>query len=765
MLPQIFSDGAEITTRFDLFIDLSGSDLNSSEADHHLHLLQAQTLRNFGSPRVYVVRPEPSFQEVVEHPYGGVELLRRAIKDSASRRRGLVVIVGAWRPNNECLGALADVALIDPMIASVQPRFEEPDGVISLPGGAEKVLPLGALQSMPRTTLAPELLSALFVLTPRALLAAPTLFSSSLDHAFLELLIGLRRRGFRNVLCNRIAVPFPLNPALAYPRVEFGCQRSDSAWQRDVALGLHWLSSMPERKLEALLSGAFSPTGRRRLLLDCRGVSALHNGTAQAVIGFLHGFSQLNQTTFDIVVLATRDGADFHDIITRFPCFEIQFDHPQGTFFAAVLLSQPWSSSTIIELHRSSLIIVFNILDTIAWDVMYPVSEELGNVWKVIGQIADGLLFNSKFSLQRYNFRFTPIKSIRQKVTYHSFSAEEIIPKTTTVVSRKIKKPFLLLIGNKYDHKEVTPTLEILVQAFPCTRIVVLGINNFPSPLVSTYESGAIDGNDIHALMGNATVIIFPSHYEGFGLPVVEGLAHGTRVIVRDSPLWQEIAGLSQRPELIVPFEDEIELVDAVSSALKGISPETPKRASQGQRILTWSDCAQNILDLIEEIDREVDGSRWLGRDAILRMDSLEAIQQQFNPVPVNTPPISTSPANAPPTDAPPTNAPPANAPPANAPPTNVPPANAPPANAPPANAPPANAPPINDPLTNASPTNAPPPNVNDLEKTILDRAIKYYILVQSLKYVLTLFSRRRRNKYKHREKVARRLADQVKDT
>ncbi len=609
---------------YDVFIDLTSAALNSVETDCHLRLLEEEAGINFDGRRVTVVRPGTVVQEgrgcryLFGAPCDAVGLLRRAIKDAATRRCGLAVIVGAWRPTNDSLCALAQVGALDPMIASVQPRFLLCDvrRVLSLPGGPEFLLPLAALRSIPRTIVSPELVSALFILTPRALSAAPAITSDSLEHAFLELLIGLRRRGFRNVVCNHIAVPFPLNPALAYPRSVSLRESPDWVWQEDAVLGLRWLANMPERKLEVVLAGAFSSQGRRRLLLDCRGLTATHNGTAGAVLGFLDGFAKLKQNAFEIIVLASKEAAYFHKLSERFSCFGIQLDRPRGSFVAAVLLNQPWSFSTITELHRLASIIVFNMLDTIAWDVIYAASDDLGRIWSLIGQLADGILFNSKFSLDRYRFRFTPSSKVLLKVTYHSVVADEIIPKD--IAHNSLDEPFLLVMGNKYDHKDVTPTLSTLVQAFPFTRIVAIGVSSFPWPLVSTRESGDVDTGEIHTLMANAAAIVFPSHYEGFGLPVVEGLAHGTRVIVRDSPLWDEIANVSQRPELIVPFRDEIELVDAVGCALRGLSPSRPGYAVGTSRAVpSWSDCAQRVLDLVEEIAVEADGSRWLARDAL----------------------------------------------------------------------------------------------------------------------------------------------------
>ena len=572
-------------TRFDVFIDLSSNLLSAEERYEHLRLFEAEFRLDFEERRITVARPAlasdyPDCGSGSLRRDDAVGLLRKAISDAASQRRGLAVILGAWQPNNECISSLAELAECDPMIASAQPRFAllDADAVVGLPEGSGALLPLAALPSMPRTTITPELLSALCVLSPRGLLAAPPIEGDFIRQAITKLLIGLRRRGFRNLVCNHIAVPFPLDPALVYPQPVLDVNNSGLAWRQDEIQGRQWLANMPEQRYEAILAGAFSNEGRPRLLLDCRGVSPMQNGTALSVLGFLRGFAEIDPNPFDIVVLISKESALFHNLTTRFSCFEIQTDGPHGSFFAAVLLNQPWSMSAVKDLHKLSPIIIFNMLDTIAWDIIYALphdlTNDLGKTWAMLGQVADGLLFISQFSLDRFAFRFAIHPEINLAITHLSTVAKEIIPNETHISD--LTGNYLLVVGNNYDHKDVQSTLSTLVDAFPFVKIVALGINYCASPQVTALESGNIDGGALHALMANATAMIFPSHYEGFGMPVVEGLAHRTRVIVRDLTLWHEIASLSHSSELIVPFNDEIELVAAVGNALHRIRAIRP---------------------------------------------------------------------------------------------------------------------------------------------------------------------------------------------
>ncbi len=54
---------------------------------------------------------------------------------------------------------------------------------------------------------------------------------------------------------------------------------------------------------------------------------------------------------------------------------------------------------------------------------------------------------------------------------------------------------------------------------------------------------GYVDEADKPSLYRLADVFVYPSNYEGFGLPVIEAMASGTPVVARDIPVMREIAG------------------------------------------------------------------------------------------------------------------------------------------------------------------------------------------------------------------------------
>jgi glycosyltransferase involved in cell wall biosynthesis len=66
--------------------------------------------------------------------------------------------------------------------------------------------------------------------------------------------------------------------------------------------------------------------------------------------------------------------------------------------------------------------------------------------------------------------------------------------------------------------------------------------NNIPGVVFTGYLSR----EEMACLYGAASALVFPSHYEGFGFPVLEAMAHGCPVITTNVSSLPEVAGTPQ---------------------------------------------------------------------------------------------------------------------------------------------------------------------------------------------------------------------------
>ena len=116
---------------------------------------------------------------------------------------------------------------------------------------------------------------------------------------------------------------------------------------------------------------------------------------------------------------------------------------------------------------------------------------------------------------------------------------------------------------------------------------------------------GYIDDADLPALLSGALAFVFPSLYEGFGIPVLEAGACGVPVITSNTSSLPEVAGDAA---LLVDPHD----VDAIAEAMTRLVTDEALRAELARRGLTnvqrfsWEKCARETLAVLLEAGGQI---------------------------------------------------------------------------------------------------------------------------------------------------------------
>ena len=108
---------------------------------------------------------------------------------------------------------------------------------------------------------------------------------------------------------------------------------------------------------------------------------------------------------------------------------------------------------------------------------------------------------------------------------------------------------------------------------------------------------GFVDDADLPMLYNLASVLAFPSWYEGFGLPVLEAMACGTPVVAADNSSLPEVVGDAG---LLIDAADTEALTEALMRLLNDDALRTdliPAGQVQVQRF-TWAAAAEQLLQL-----------------------------------------------------------------------------------------------------------------------------------------------------------------------
>jgi glycosyltransferase involved in cell wall biosynthesis len=554
---------------------------------------------------------------VAERPDAPAAVLAAALARAAHERRHLVVVMTGAAPSADEIGRLTAAFDADPMIGFAMPRLGDAAGHIhplradSRAAGSDRAIlaHLAALQ------LAPEFLAGVMVLRHELVANVPDLARH------FETMVGLlralmawgRRLGYRAAIMNHVVVANVVRNE-AHPSLSIADREALVRWFPDALTADRRFDELPCHRAEALAAAALSP--RRRLLIDCTGMQPYHNGTSECAVGILDGLAALG-TAWQVEILAAPATADYHRLRERYRAFTIVEAPSVDGYAVAVRLSQPWTLESIAELHEHALHIAFLMLDTIAWDIVYSATPEVERTWAFAAAHADGVLYDSGFTRDRFRFRFPVAAHARELVTHLSCNVADYDAAPAHNASGHI-----LLIGNDHEHKGMAQALDLLPRAFPREQFVVIGHDDPGIANVRSIRSGRVSDDGMRELYAGARMLVFPSFYEGFGFPVVKGLAHGLDVVARRSDLLTEIAGLCPERGRVIPFDDPASGVDVVRRVLAGASVETVRLGAAlapREEPPRWRDVAAHIVALLDEMMAQPSLALHDRREAALR--------------------------------------------------------------------------------------------------------------------------------------------------
>jgi alpha-1,3-rhamnosyl/mannosyltransferase len=157
---------------------------------------------------------------------------------------------------------------------------------------------------------------------------------------------------------------------------------------------------------------------------------------------------------------------------------------------------------------------------------------------------------------------------------------------------------YALFVGAIQARKDPLAALEAASAA--ALPLVVVGPEKEPALARTLRERGVdvrghVADDELARLYREASVLIFPSRYEGFGLPVLEAMASGTPVVATDDEAVREVGGDA------VLYADRADLGAAVRRALD----DRPRLAAAGlERAarFSWAQTARRTLEVYEEV-------------------------------------------------------------------------------------------------------------------------------------------------------------------
>ena len=159
---------------------------------------------------------------------------------------------------------------------------------------------------------------------------------------------------------------------------------------------------------------------------------------------------------------------------------------------------------------------------------------------------------------------------------------------------------YALFVGAIQARKDPLAALDAATEAG--LRLVVVGPEKEPELARTLRERGAdlrgyVGDDELAGLYRAASVLVFPSRYEGFGLPVVEAMASGTPVVASDDAAVREVAADA------AIYAERAELGAAIRRAVAERAARS-KAGLERAKLFSWTDTARKTLAVYEEVLR-----------------------------------------------------------------------------------------------------------------------------------------------------------------
>ncbi len=182
-----------------------------------------------------------------------------------------------------------------------------------------------------------------------------------------------------------------------------------------------------------------------------------------------------------------------------------------------------------------------------------------------------------------------------------------------------ISSPYVLYVGNAYPHKNIEQLVaaaalakqQLKDSSKPDWRFVFVGKKDYFYERVAALAEqqgvadrvhciGYVPDRDLGALYRRATTYIFPSLYEGFGLPPLEAMQYGTPVICSTSSCLPEVVGDSAYPidpsspsAILTAIEDVLHNEDTRQDLIK--------KGYERLQLFSWEKMAQQTLAVYKQ--------------------------------------------------------------------------------------------------------------------------------------------------------------------
>lgn len=363
-----------------------------------------------------------------------------------------------------------------------------------------------------------------------------------------------------------------------------------------------------------------------KIVINCRLLNKRHGGPRRFLINMLTSLSETDHVN-DYVLIVDTKTSFIHNWPKNFKMINLNtksrilyeyitlpryvnsinadiFIVPDGTFSPLIKAKKITIYHDIIYFEKNQKR-EFKFFDNLHHKIMIPICGKRTNL----------IICVSRFTEERVHalLGFKNTKVIYEDVE-DSFKSTSVSEQEKILDKYNIKKPFLFYIGSMSPRKNIERIISSfdLIQYKISHNLYFLGGYSWkdkhimkiilsPKFKERVKKIGYISENDLSAIYSAAEALVYPSLYEGFGLPIIEAQKCECPVITSNIGATREIAG--DGAILVDPFNTK-SISDGILCLIenKDVRSELIQKGRKNLARFSWDNSVKKLVDMYYKI-------------------------------------------------------------------------------------------------------------------------------------------------------------------
>lgn len=291
-----------------------------------------------------------------------------------------------------------------------------------------------------------------------------------------------------------------------------------------------------------------------------------------------------------------------------------------GQLWEQLELARHAAGALLLNLCNTAPLASRNMVATIHDASVYAVPRAYSRLFRTwyrfmlprLGRRARQIVTDSDFSRRELE-RYTGISSAKVKVIQGS--GEHILaqPADPRIIERMSLRPrgYVVAVGSHSVHKNLAGVAEVAKQlgTLGVDTLIAGGTNTdvFGSRSLTDHThlrfAGYVSDAELRALYEHAACLLYPSFYEGFGLPPLEAMSCCCPVVAARAASLPEVCG---EAAVYCDPADPSDIARAVQLVVgdSAMQEDLRRRGAARARQFTWSGAATSMFNLLDQLHR-----------------------------------------------------------------------------------------------------------------------------------------------------------------